>query len=138
MAWLSIIALGKKVQPRDNRKIGYKSALEDPHNLCFSKAFCDKHPHVKRSYMRYAASPKSAWTDTPSHSAGEMSKCTIVNTLDDFRARLISARRFTSWAGVGLDGVDEHRGGITRYGRDLLAAPLGVSQTAAGEIEGLG
>ena len=47
----------------------------------------------------------------------------MVNSLEDFRAWLISARRFTSWAGVGLDGVDEHRGGITRYGRDLLAAP---------------
>ena len=52
-----------------------------------------------------------------------MSKCTIVNSLEDFRAWLISARRFTSWAGVKLDGVDEHRGGITRYGRDILAAP---------------
>ena len=122
-AWLSIIALGKKVQPHDMSEIGYKSALQDPYNLSFSEAFCKKHPNVKRSYERFAASPTSAWRETPSRSAGDMSKCTIVNSLDDFRAWLISARRFTSWAGVGLDGVDEHRGGITRYGRDILAAP---------------
>ena len=123
-AWLSIIALGKKVQPHDNvmSEIGYKSALQDPYNFSFSEAFCKKHPNIKRSYERFAASPRSAWRETPSRSAGDMSKCRIVNSLEHFRAWLISARRFTSWAGVGLDGVDEHRGGITRYGRDLVAA----------------
>ena len=121
-AWLSIIALGKKVQPRGMSEIGYKSALQNPYNLSFSEAFGEKHPNVRRSYQRFAALPGSAWKETP-RSAGDMSKCTLVNSQDDFRAWLISARRFTSWAGVGLDGVDEQRGGITRYGRDLLAAP---------------
>ena len=121
-AWLSIIALGKKVQPRDMREIGYKSALQDPYNLSFSEAFGEKFPNVKQSYKRFAALPGSAWKETP-RSAGDMSKCTLVNSQDDFRAWLISARRFTSWAGVGLDGVDEQRGGITRCGRDHLAAP---------------
>ena len=52
-----------------------------------------------------------------------MSKCVNVNCLKDFRDWLLSARRFTLWAGVGLNGVREHHGGITRYGRDLVAAP---------------
>ena len=113
-----------KVQPRGMSEIGYKSALQNPYDLSFSEAFGEKHPNVKRSYERFAALPslRSAWKETP-RSAGDMSKCTLVNSQDDFRAWLISARRFTSWAGVGLDGVDEQRGGITRYGRDLLAAP---------------
>ena len=104
-------------------EIGYKSALQNPYNLSFSEAFGEKHPNVKRSFERFAERPNSAWKETPSPSAGDMSTCTIVNSLDDFRAWLISARLFTSWAGLKLDGVDEHRSGITRYGRNLLAAP---------------
>ena len=92
-AWLSIIALGKKVQPHDMSEIGCKSALQDPYNFSFSEAFCKKHPNIKRSYERFAASPRSAWRETPSRSAGDMSKCRIVNYLDHFRAWLISARQ---------------------------------------------
>ena len=54
-AWLSIIALGKRVQPRGMSEIGYKSALQNPYNLSFSEAFGEKHPNVKRSFERFAA-----------------------------------------------------------------------------------
>ena len=126
LSWLSIIALGKTVQPQKTREIGYKSALHEPFNLKFSEAFSKRHPRLKRSYEHFAGLPTSAWrvSETePSRSAGEMSKCVNVNCLKDFRDWLLSARRFTLWAGVGLNGVREHHGGITRYGRDLVAAP---------------
>ena len=54
-AWLSIIALGKKVPPRGRGEIGYKSALQNPNNLSFSEDFGRKHPNVKRSFERFAA-----------------------------------------------------------------------------------
>ena len=36
-AWLSIIALGKKVQTIDSHEIQHKPALNESHKLCFSR-----------------------------------------------------------------------------------------------------
>ena len=36
-AWLSIIALGKKVQTIDSHEIQRKPALDESHKLCFSR-----------------------------------------------------------------------------------------------------
>jgi hypothetical protein len=122
-AWLSVIALGKKVRPKDSQEIEYKSALKESHKLCFSDKFVRRYPNVIRSYQRYASHKKSAWKEASTAPATTKALDVVrVDTLDDFRQWLISARRFSSWAGVGVDGVTVHRGGISRYGRETVSA----------------
>ena len=110
--------LGKKVQLNDYapHQIEYKPALNDSHNLYFSDGF--KHPNIVRSYDRYASHSHSAWkTVSTIPDTGKALDVVRVHTLDNFWQWLISARRFSSWAGVGVHGVTVHRGGISRYGR---------------------
>ena len=120
-AWLSIIALGKKVQPMDSPAVQYKPAMKESHKLCFSQAFATKHRHVVLSYGGQAKRAKSKWSMTPA--AEYPAKGHVnVDTLEDFRQWLISARRFSLWAGVGVKGVTIRRGEITRYGRHRVSA----------------
>ena len=120
-AWLSIIALGKKVQPVDSREIQYKPTLKDSHKLCFSPAFATKHPSVLRSYNSQAMRDNSTWSMAPADhfpAKGHVN----VTTLEDLRLWMISARRFSSWAGVGVKGATVRRGEISRYGRQQASA----------------
>ena len=115
-AWLSIIALGKKVQPMDSPAILHKPALNDTHKLCFSPSFAIKHARVVRSYGGHARHSERKWTTAPA--AQYPAKGYVnVDTLDDFRQWMISARRLSSWAGVGVKGATVLRGEISRYGR---------------------
>ena len=122
-AWLSIVALGQEVHTKDSQRIAFKAALPDPHTLSFSGEFSSKHHHLSGVFRRYAAREGSQWKVTSTEAAPPKNKAlaTHVDTMDDFRRWLISARRFSSWAGVGIDGVDVRRGGISRYGRETVS-----------------
>ena len=124
-AWLSIVALGQKVHTKDSQQIAFKAALQDPHTLSFSGEFTSKHHHLSAVFQRYAALGGSQWKVASTEAAPPKNKkalVTHVDTLEDFRRWLISARRFSSWAGVRVDGVTVHRGGISRYGRETVSA----------------
>ena len=119
-AWLSIVARGLSVVPRNSEEIAFKSALSEPHALAFSDRFINKHCRLTSAFGRYCAREDSNWTIAASSSDASSAKgvtSTRVDSLEDFRAWLISARRFSSWAGVTVDGIDARRGSMTRYGR---------------------
>ena len=115
-AWLSIIALGKKVQPKDSPAIEHKPALNDSHKLCFSKLFAAKHPNIVRRYAAATMRGKRKWSMALADEYPAKGYVNVDN-LEHFREWMISARRFSSWAGVGVTGATVNRGEITRYGR---------------------
>ena len=124
-AWLHVIALGKKVQPKTHasQQIDYKSALKDSHKLYFSDGMAGKHPNLIGSYHSYASDSSSAWeTASTIPDKGKALDVVRAHTMEDFRKWLISARRFSSWAGVGVHGVTVQRDGISRYGRAKVIA----------------
>ena len=118
-AWLHVIALGKKVQPKDraSQPMEYKPALKDSHKLYFSDAIREKYPQIIRSYQHYTTHSCSAWTESTVPDTGEAVDVVRVYKLEDFRQWLLSARRFADWAGVGVGGVEVHRNELSRYGR---------------------
>ena len=83
-AWLSIIALGKKVQPMDSLEIQYKPALQESHKLCFSEAFANKHRHAVQSYDAHAQRDKSKWSRAPAAQYPATGRVNV-NTLEEFR-----------------------------------------------------
>ena len=120
-AWLAIIALGKEVRPMRSRAIKHRTALNESHKLCFSPSFATKHPRVLRSYDAHTMRGRRKLSTAPA--AQYPAKGHVnVDTLDDFRRWIIRARRFSSWAGVGVKGATAHRGEISRYGRHLARA----------------
>ena len=122
-AWLSVIALGKKVLTKDSEEIQFKPALKDSHTLSFSEEFGRKHASIVRRYQSYATREGSAWKAASTAPATKGALDAIhVDTRDDFRRWLVTARRFEAWAGVGVDGVEVQRGGISRYGRETVSA----------------
>ena len=122
-AWLAVIALGKKVRTKDSEEIRFKSALQDSYTLTFSNEFGRKHPDVVRWYQSYATREGSAWEAASTAPATKGALDAIhVETKDDFRRWLISARRLESWAGVGVGGVKVQRGATSRYGRETVSS----------------
>ena len=114
----------QEVHTKDSQQIAFKAALQDPHTLSFSDEFTSKHHRLSAMFRRYAARGGSQWKVASTEAAPPKNKkalVTHVDTLEDFRRWLISARRFSSWAGVGIDGVDVRRGGISRYGRETAS-----------------
>ena len=105
----------------DSPEIQYKPVLKESHKVCFSQAFATKHRHVVRSYEGQAMRDKSKWSMAPA--ARYPAKGHVnVETLEDLRRWMVSARRFSSWAGVGVKGATVHRGEIIRYGRHRASA----------------
>ena len=121
--WLSVIALGKQVRTKDSQEIDFKPALQSSQTLSFSDKFDKKHASLVSMYQCYAARNGSAWKvlDASTTSTKKTAlDVTHVDTMSDFRQWLISAHRFSTWAGVGVEGVDD-RGGISRYGRETVS-----------------
>ena len=99
----------------------YKPALQESHELCFSEAFANKHRHVVQSFDAHALRDKSKYSRAHAAQYPATGRVNVI-TLEEFRQWMIRARRFSSWAGVGVTGATVHRGDITRYGRHQASA----------------